>query len=149
MLSLPCTVANSTFLAAQLRDGQAHRFGNIEEFKVHKNFLAPGGQPVNQFVITAGHENLQAQLVEKDGVAQFFDPQFGLLHRGDIQGENEPFPFGNGLLREHRLIHRFTGEKIGPEPGDCQKRNGVDKAVTKWHGPCHGRTSQEDYGPRF
>ena len=87
------------FLAAQLGDGGADGFGNIEEFEVNKDFLAPGGQPVHQLVVTAGHENLQAQLVEKDGVAQFFDPEFGLLDRGDIEGKNESFPLGNGLLR--------------------------------------------------
>src|SRR6185503_1637858 len=49
-------------------------FRDVEEFQVGENLFAARGQPIDEFVIAAGHEELQAEFVEDHRVAEFFDP---------------------------------------------------------------------------
>ncbi|MCK7510404.1 MAG: hypothetical protein MZV70_44380 [Desulfobacterales bacterium] len=72
--------------APELANGPAHRFRDIEELEICKDLLSLlFNHPLDEFIVSAGHEELKADLIETDG-----------SRRGDRQAS---------LLRLHR-VHR-------------------------------------------
>ena len=81
---------------SQLSDSGADRLGNIEEFEVGKHFLVPGAKPVGQLEVPAGKEELQADLVEGNGVGQRIDDLTRLRGSGNIEREDQAVGRGDG-----------------------------------------------------
>ena len=57
----------------ELADGGANGLWNVEEFEVDKDLLVPRAKPVGELEVPAGQEELQADLVEGDGIGQRVD----------------------------------------------------------------------------
>ena len=55
----------------QLADGSAHRGRYVEELEVTKDFPVPFEHPFEQLEVAAAHHQLEADLVERHGVAEF------------------------------------------------------------------------------
>lgn len=57
----------------ELSDGGANGLWNVEEFEVGKDLLVPRTKPVGELKVPAGQEELQADLVEGNGIGQRVD----------------------------------------------------------------------------
>jgi hypothetical protein len=73
----------------QERDGAADRRRNVEQLEVREDTLVLPEQPVHQLEVATGGHQLEAHLVEGDGVAQLLDdaPRVGGV--GHVEGEDQ------------------------------------------------------------
>src|SRR5699024_1762015 len=78
----------------QSRHGAAHSGWNIEQFQVDKHFLVACLEPVDKGKEAVGHEQLQANLVERDTGIELFDQSACLRGVGHVQGHDEAFAGG-------------------------------------------------------
>ena len=109
----------------QLLDGELHRLGYVEELDVGEHLLALGVQPVDHVEILASHEELEAELVKMDGVAEALDPPLALVERGDVEGEDQAVARRDGLRGEvGRRGHRTQMPATRPRGQDRTPRAG-------------------------
>src|SRR5829696_1581634 len=91
----------------KLRDGGFDGLGNVEKLQVNEDLFALVANPLDEFIVTASHEKLQAQFVEEDGLAKRADNGFRLVNRGNVQGEDETFARLNAFLGQDGFVgHR-------------------------------------------
>ena len=63
--------------------------GTSKSFRSAKTRLFLAEQPVHQLEVAAGGHQLEAELVEGDGVAQLLDHAPGVGGVGNVEGEDE------------------------------------------------------------
>src|SRR5262249_508679 len=92
---------------SQASHGPPHSFRNVEKLEVHEDFLFFAlYQFLYQVEVAPSHEELQAELVELDGVAEFVDHAIGFALARDIEREDQPLPSWDGFCRKVGVFHR-------------------------------------------
>ena len=79
----------------RLRTAAATVAGTSKNFRSTNTFLPRLTHPVEQLEVAAGHEQLQAELVEADRVAQLPGEATGGVRVGDVHGEDQALARGD------------------------------------------------------
>ena len=99
--------------ARHLPDRRGDRRGDIVELEVREDPFVIGKQPIQQFeVATRGHQ-LQPDLVELDGVAQFPDQGFGGIGPGYVEGDNQALAWRDGRAGNDGFGHGRHSPSFG------------------------------------
>ncbi len=86
MPSLPWTVVRVMGCWRELAHGRADGLRDVEELEVREDLLALADEPVDELEVAAGREQLEADLVELDGLAQAEDHCAWPLRRSARRG---------------------------------------------------------------
>src|SRR5438552_8431897 len=113
-------------LVPQFEDGRFDGFGDVEEFKVNKNLFAAFPKPLDQIIVTPGHENLQTEFVENHGVSKLLHPLLSFLSSGNIESKNEPILYRDRFLGQESATHNATSIQ------DRSRENSWLLAVGRW-----------------
>src|SRR5262249_39819618 len=129
--------------ALELAHRRAHGLRHIEEFEVDEYFLPARPQPLHQLEIAASHEQLEAELVEPDAVAESLDEGLGLASIGHVERHDKALARREGPRgKEVDRGHARTGDTRVLARARQASPNALNNALLSgssvhFHSACH------------